>query len=544
MGMKRAVARNAVWNWAGIAANMLVGFVVSPFLLHSLGETGFSLWFLIGSFTGYFGLLDLGIRSSVGRFIAFHRAKDDLAGVNETLSTALALLCGSMVIGLLGTFGLVLFFFRFFGHGVPADQVADTRLALLIAGANLSLCLPLMLFDATLWAFERFDVLNAIDITATVVRTGLTFALVGTGHGLVALAVIVCLAGLASSVAKVVCSFRLEPRLRIGSSYVRRQRVGTLWGFGVWRFVLSVSRMAGSQVAPFAIGAWVSVDLAGTYSFASRLIGYAGALIYAGTDVVSPVTAAYHAEGKQSQQQRLFLEGGKFGLALSLFFCIYFLFLGGSFLRLWVAKPGVAATASVLLVILAAGEVLPMAQSITVSVLLGMARHQVLTWMSLLDNVIAFTTAYAVVQLSGGDEVRGLEGVCWAVAASGAVCRGVCYLLCGCRLADVPVAQYLTRSVLPALAAAVVPAAGVAALTHWRLPASWLELIAYTGAYTVCYAAGCVVLVVGCDRLWRKTAEVLAGGLGLRPDRGAALRGGVSSDGEPGVVAPQDSLTE
>src|SRR5713101_4691627 len=162
MGMKRIVARNVIWNWAGVGTSMTAGFVVAPFLVHRLGETTYGLWILIASMTGYFGLLDLGIRGSVGRYVAFHRAKNDQEGVNSILSTALAILCGVSFLVLLMALGMSLAFFYLFD--VPENLVPGTRVALLIVGLNLAVSLPLDTFSATLWAFQRFDVLNGIDI--------------------------------------------------------------------------------------------------------------------------------------------------------------------------------------------------------------------------------------------------------------------------------------------------------------------------------------------------------------------------------------------
>src|SRR5436305_14506305 len=95
MNIKKVIARNVVWNWAGMAMPMLAGFVVAPFLVHRLGELRYGEWILIASMTNYFGLLDLGIRGSVGRYIAYHRARDEQDGVNQTLSTAIAVLGGA-----------------------------------------------------------------------------------------------------------------------------------------------------------------------------------------------------------------------------------------------------------------------------------------------------------------------------------------------------------------------------------------------------------------------------------------------------------------
>ena len=62
------------------------------------------------------------------------------------------------------------------------------RLALALVGLNLALWLPLNVFDATLWAYQRFDLINIIEIISVAIRTTLTFALIGNGYGIVTLA--------------------------------------------------------------------------------------------------------------------------------------------------------------------------------------------------------------------------------------------------------------------------------------------------------------------------------------------------------------------
>src|ERR1700693_5009746 len=111
MNLRRVVARNVVWNWAGMAVNILAGLVVMPFLVLQLGRTSYGLWILIGSLTNYFGLLDLGVRGSVGRYVAFYKTKDDRDGVNRTLSTAGVILAGVAILALVGTLALQLVFF-------------------------------------------------------------------------------------------------------------------------------------------------------------------------------------------------------------------------------------------------------------------------------------------------------------------------------------------------------------------------------------------------------------------------------------------------
>src|SRR5439155_9488004 len=103
------------------------------------------------------------------------------------------------------------------------------------------------------------------------------------------------------------------------------------------------------------------------------------------------------AKEQFSEQRSLFLEGGKFCLVLALFFLSLFVFLGPALLRLWT---GLLA-AYPLLLILALGELLPMSQWLTYSMILGKGRHKVLAWASMIEIAAAAGGALLLAGLFG-----------------------------------------------------------------------------------------------------------------------------------------------
>jgi O-antigen/teichoic acid export membrane protein len=64
------IFKNVGSSWFSLGVSILVGVFLSPFILHRLGDTAFGIWVLIFSVTGYYGLFDLGIRSSVIRYVS------------------------------------------------------------------------------------------------------------------------------------------------------------------------------------------------------------------------------------------------------------------------------------------------------------------------------------------------------------------------------------------------------------------------------------------------------------------------------------------
>ena len=80
-----SILRSTVANWAAFAVAAVVSFLLSPFIVHRLGNSAYGTWVLLGSFVGYLGLLDLGVRGAVTRFVANQYAAGDHAAASTTV---------------------------------------------------------------------------------------------------------------------------------------------------------------------------------------------------------------------------------------------------------------------------------------------------------------------------------------------------------------------------------------------------------------------------------------------------------------------------
>ncbi|MDB5293878.1 MAG: hypothetical protein JWL69_5119 [Phycisphaerales bacterium] len=478
MSVKR-IAGNVVWNCAGMGANLMAGFVVVPFLVRHLGQTVYGLWILVASFTNYFSLLDLGIRAAVGRHIAFHKAKGDVEGFNATVNTAMLILGVCGILALLATLGIMLVFFRL--YVVPPEQAAAVRIALVLVGVNLLLWLPLNMFDAMLWAMQRFDLINAVDISGALLRVGLIIWWVGHGGGLVALGVIQLLSLAGMQAIKAAVAIKLDRTLRISFRHITKTAARGLAGMGFWNLMLATADVVGGEAPPMIVGARLGVPLVTPYSIAARLVGYGRDFLIASTGVLTPMAIANHAEEKHANQRKLFIEGSKFCMALAILCVVAFVVLGKTIIGLWVG-PSLEYSWN-LLVILVVGEALPMSQWVAYSVILGQYHHRILGQMNLLDICLSVCLALILVGHWG------LVGVCVGFVLPGTLLRGVFQLVFACRLVKVSAGEYLKSVAAPVLTAALLPTAALVLAAHWRRPESWLDLILYGGLFGIIYLA-------------------------------------------------------
>jgi len=493
MASQSRIIWNITTNTAGVVVNMLSGLLVMPYLIQTLGSSTYGLWILIGTLTGYFGVLDLGVSAALGRLIAAHRARGELEQVNAVMSTACALLMTVFLVVCLAT-GVVLVVFPLL-FAVPADHATDVNYSLILVGVTFAMTFPGSIFMGFLWGHERFDLQNAVDIPTLILRTVLSMTMVSTSRPLTSLGLIVFGVTALSIVARMILCFSLEPGLQVSWRHVRASKVRQIFSIGGWMSVISLSRTLIPQIAPTLVGVRLGNAAVTTFTVARQLVSYTNIFSNSATQVLAPRAIAAHATQSVKMQMQLFIEGGKFAYALTLFFCGGLFCLGLPFIHWW--QHGLQDAAYVPLLVLMLGESLPMSQWLTYSVLLGANRQGMLGVLAVIEGAISFPLITAFMQ------GRGISGVCIGVALSGFLTRGVVQWLYGCRLLKVSVGAYARRVFVPVTLAAALPIAALYFATVAVAPESFRAILLLGGGYSVVYVATVGWTLLGYSRLKR-----------------------------------------
>src|SRR5579864_3509902 len=149
------VFRNVLSNWSTYLLAIGINFFLSPYVVRHLGNVGYGVWTLILSLTGYLGLLDLGVRGAVTRYVAKFHAESKPQEASEIASSAM------MIFGSTGLIAILIsLFFAFFviGHmQVPPQYLTAARIVLLITGLNIAVSLVNGVFGGILVGLQRFD---------------------------------------------------------------------------------------------------------------------------------------------------------------------------------------------------------------------------------------------------------------------------------------------------------------------------------------------------------------------------------------------------
>jgi len=518
------VLRNVVTNYARFFLSGLIGFVLTPVLVHGLGDHGYGVWVMVFSLTGYFGLLDQGIRPSLVRYVSRDHARGDEAGLSHTLSSALLLNSALGVLALLITGAAAATFTRFLR--IEPDQVGAVRQIILIAGASVALGFPLGVFGAALSGLQRYDLANLTGIGVGILRAVVFVAVLRLGGGLVALSWASLAMNLLGHAASWVLLRRELPRLRLELATVTREHLSLIMSYSGVAFVGAVANSLVFQTDALVITAWMGAAFVTPFALAAGLVDNVRSLIYSATWVLSPTASELEARDETESLHALVIQGAKYSVLLSWPVLFALLVFGPNLLTTWVghryAQGPLLGTllhpaawrgsdsAAPLLVWLTLPTFISLPQSAASSILFGVSRHRGVVGLSLLNALLNLGLSILWVT------PWGLTGVALGTAVPLAVVGGVATMAYSCRALKLPFLRYAWHGLWrPALVTLVflAPAAAVQLLWH---PVGWGPLGLATGVPWLIFAL--VAWRIGLDGPERERwVRTVAGLFGRQP---------------------------
>src|SRR5260370_366498 len=244
--------------WANAAANLVISFFMAPFIVHKLGNSSYGLWALMLQLTGYMGVVDVGLRSALVRFVSRLRAQNDRDGLNELMSSTLQLYSSFAMLCLLG--GSFLACFALLHLHVPTALLLQARNTLLIASVILASDFVFATFQGSLAGLSRWDLRNLISTGVLILRAGLTFAMLSRGHGLVTLALVQLFASFMGHVLEVYFFRLLFPGLTLSLGHLQRKVLRPIFSHSAYSMLIGLGVGINYEVDSIVIAAFLPVQ--------------------------------------------------------------------------------------------------------------------------------------------------------------------------------------------------------------------------------------------------------------------------------------------
>lgn len=368
----RAIA-NVLANWGAFIIGTAITFVLSPFVVHQLGDVRYGLWGVIGSLVGYLGLLDLGVRLAVTRFVAQHDARRDDDAINRLVTTARVLFAGAGLLACLvgGVAALLLPHLA----SVPPEYQREGAIALTISGLTVAVALVSGVYGGILAGLQRMTLLNAIDLGIELCRAVAVVVALRAGGGLIGLGLIQLGAVVIRGTIYLAVSKRLLPRLRTSLDQFDRTTLREIVKFSTVTMILHVSAVVIFSSDALVIAAIMPVVQVAFFVIASNLAQAVLRIIGGVSQALFPLISARQATHGTEATASLAQASMRLSTCTLLPVIITLLIRGHTFIGLWMG-PSYVDTSGRLLQILALGLCFNASYHILVVVMMALNLHR------------------------------------------------------------------------------------------------------------------------------------------------------------------------
>ena len=478
---KIRIIKNVSSNWLSLGVNVAVGFLLTPFVIHHLGDAANGIWVLIFSITGYYGIFDLGIRSAIIRYVSKFAATGEKEELAKVINTNLFLHTCTFVLSMLVTVVLSMYVDKIFK--IPPELHSTARWLLLMTGASVAVGFPLSVMNGILEGLQRYYILSWTNIVSNIARAILIVVALEHGKGLLTIAAITVGLATLGSVFRAVLATRICP-VPLGLRYVKWDTFSTVARYSGVTFVILIATRLKFRSDEIVIGTMMSAAAITYFNIGARIVDYAGMVVTALAQIFAPMASHSEATGDMNRLRKIFVGGNRL-CAFTIFpICVTLIILGKSLIEVWVGKKYIATSYPVLVVMILPCTVL-WAQGASARLLLGIGKHRTWAKVTFAEGVANIILSFILVR------PWGIVGDAWGTAIP-MFCSMILFMPRHvCRQLNIRLAAYVREAyVLPLLLCA--PLAGVLLLMqrYWFVPHHYLQLGLQLLIGGVVYGAG------------------------------------------------------
>ena len=167
----KSFSRNVITNIISLAISTLVGLLLVPFFLDSLGQSAYALIPLATSLAGYVTFFIDILNTSVARYLTVELQQGNTKKANETYSTSYAVILLLILVCIPIVIAVSFVAPYIFETGTIGDTEVIFFFALILGSILVSTLKSN--FMAILFSYNRLDLRNIVTISQTVLQTGL-----------------------------------------------------------------------------------------------------------------------------------------------------------------------------------------------------------------------------------------------------------------------------------------------------------------------------------------------------------------------------------
>ena len=442
MSITGSIFKNIFSCWIYYFIQLLVGFFLTPFMVHRLGNELYGVWILTLTMSGYMGILDFGIRGSVVKYVAEFEAKKDFKTLNSVINSSLFI---HLIAGLLTIIiTLVASNFLSYFFKIRPEFIQDFKLCFIIVGFNLSISLTLSIFGGILEGHKRVDIVSGIELFSFILQSSTIAFCVLNGYGIVVLALSIFIISIFKHIIRFAAVYRLCGYLKLRLYLVNKKTLKLIFSYSSLLFIFNSLRGFISSLPNIILGIFLGPIAITFYSIASRLVGYCITFLFTASTIFVPFISSFEASNDIERLSKSFTKGSKYTYMIMLFLVTILLFMGAPFIRLWMGEQFVKESYGILF-ILSIIFVLCPSYFIIESLLKGLGRLKEICFLVIIEMIFGIILSTILVKRYGA------IGVAIGLSLPQVINYGIILLIFVSNIFKINFREYIRETIAPLL---------------------------------------------------------------------------------------------
>lgn len=356
----------------------------------------YGFWILVGTFIGYYGLLDLGLSSAISRHIAGAIGAGDTDESNRVCNTSLLIYTGLGLTVLLSTVVTALLSPLFLDN--PEDIHLFPKV-FIILGLNVAIDLPARVFLGVLYSTLRFHIVSSIQILSLALRTALIVWVLNSGYSVLALALVTFIAGFPKNILLFYFAKKALPTFQFGKRFFNRKTAKSLFSYSTFILIIRISDRLKFHADAFVITAFIGLSAVTHFRIATLLVDYFSEIIGAVFGVLTPFFSQKDASSETKSIRKALFFSTKLSICMTSFICFGLITWGKPFIQIWVGPD--YPESYTCLVILTLGMTFALWQAPSIAYMFGTSQHKLLAILNLIEGIVNLLLSLVLVRFYG-----------------------------------------------------------------------------------------------------------------------------------------------
>jgi O-antigen/teichoic acid export membrane protein/peptidoglycan/xylan/chitin deacetylase (PgdA/CDA1 family) len=438
------LTRNVLASWSAQIVQIIGGFMLPRLIDQNLGQTLLGIWDFSWSLVAYLTTAQLGVGSSIDRYVSRHRAAGDYRSLNQVVSSVMGVQLVAASMAALFAVGLAFAIPTLFAARL-GTAASTAQWVVLFLGLSVAIDMAFDVFRGVVTGCHRWDLFNLVDTSSYITTLLAMFLVLQLGGGLTHIALAYFVGAGIMQLTRCWAAYRVCPELQLRRAYASWTIAKEMLVFGLKGAMYVISRLilfqANALVVAWTIGPAALAVFARPVALTRNVESFVNKLSW----VISPTASSMQQLGQQAQLRGLLIQSTRYAVALALPALLFLAILGGQLLELWM---GPAYARGDLIAIIAGGFFLLLSQSPAAALLKGLNKHGFAGVASLISALLGVVMSVVLV----GVLKTGLVGAAATIAVTLTLGNGLIIPMHACKAIGLSLGAYVSRAfILPIL---------------------------------------------------------------------------------------------